>query len=107
MVNNIYGEVHVHTSNEHKEFVGKTSPEMALIKRSIKMRDKCCQVCGEQDKPLEVHHIQMQSKYPELAWDTSNLITLCQRCHRKYHDKYKGSEGAVSFAKYIRDEGEF
>lgn len=105
IINNVYGEVHVHTTQENKPLVSKTSPEMALIKRSVKMRDKCCQVCGEKDKPLEVHHISPQSKYPDMAWDTSNLITLCQHCHRKYHDTYEGSEGAVSFAKYIRDKG--
>ena len=105
IINNVYGEVHVHTAKEDKPPIAKTSPEMALIKRSVKMRDKCCQVCGEKDKPLEVHHILPQSKYPNMAWDTSNLITLCQHCHRKYHDSYEGSEGAVSFAKYIRDYG--
>ena len=107
IVNNVYGEVHVHTSNKDDAIVGKTSPEMALIKRSVKMRDKCCQVCGEQDKPLEVHHIFPQSKYNNMSWNTANLITLCQHCHRKYHEKYEGSEGAVTFAKYIRDEGNY
>lgn len=106
MVNNIYGEVHVHTGNSDK-IVGKTSPEMALIKRSVKKRDKCCQVCGEEDKPLEIHHIFPQSKYPSVSWNTANLITLCQQCHRKYHEKYEGSEGPVSFAKYIRDGGSY
>ena len=104
MINNIYGEVHVHTSEE-LPIVGKTSPEMALIKRSIKQRDKCCQVCGEKEKPLEIHHIFPQSSYPHLRWNTANLITLCQKCHKKYHEQYEGSEGAVSFSKYIRDEG--
>jgi len=106
ITNNIYGEVHVHT--EHKpSTVGKTSPEMALIKRSVKKRDKCCQVCGEADKPLEIHHIFPQSKYNNISWNTANLITLCQHCHRKYHEKYNGSEGPVSFAKYIRDQGSY
>lgn len=107
IVNNVYGEVHVHTSNKDEAIVGKTSPEMALIKRSVKMRDKCCQVCGEKDKPLEIHHIFPQSKYKNMSWNTANLITLCQHCHRKYHEKYEGSEGAVSFAKYIRDEASY
>lgn len=104
---NVYGEVHVHTNNNVPSGVTKSSPEMALIKRGVKSRDdNCCQVCGERDKPLEVHHIFPQSKYPHISWDTSNLITLCQSCHKKYHDKFEGAEGAVSFAKYIRDYGE-
>lgn len=103
-----YGEVHIHTDNNVKTTMKKTSPEMALIKRRIKMRDdNKCQVCGEEDKPLEVHHIFPQSKYPEMTGNTANLITLCQSCHRKYHDEFEGSEGAVSFAKYVRDKGDF
>lgn len=105
---NVYGEVHVHTNEMPNVSFGKSSPEMALIKRGVKTRDdNCCQVCGERDKPLEVHHIFPQSRYPNLAWDTSNLITLCQSCHRKYHDKFEGAEGAVSFAKFMRDIGDF
>ena len=42
-----------------------------------------------------------------MTGNTANLITLCQSCHRKYHDEFEGSEGAVSFAKYIRDKGDF
>ena len=101
---NVYGEVHVHTA-ETLPVAGKSSPEMTLIKRGVKLRDKCCQVCGEKEKPLQVHHIMPSSRYPALEADTSNMITLCQSCHKKYHNQYKGAEGAVSFAKYIRDNG--
>ena len=102
MVNNIYGEVHVHTNEKVQKT--KSSAEISIIKKGIRKRDKCCQVCGEADKLLEIHHIFPQSKYPALAWDTSNMVLLCQRHHRKYHERYGGIEGAVSFAKYIRDE---
>jgi len=103
---NVYGEVHVHT-NESKANVGKSPAEMAIIKRAAKQRDdNTCQVCGEKDKILECHHIFPQSKYPDMVADLSNIITLCQSCHRKYHSKYDGAEGAVSFSKYMRDNGE-
>ena len=102
---NVYGEVHVHAKDEPIG-LGKSPAEMALIKRGVKNRDNnCCQVCGEKDKPLEVHHIFPQSRYPSLMGDTSNLITLCQSCHHKYHDKFEGTEGAVSFAKYMKEQG--
>ena len=45
------------------------------------------------------------AKYPDLAADERNMITMCQSCHRKYHSVYEGSEGAETFAKYIRDYG--
>lgn len=102
---NVYGEVHVHTADDSAA-VGKSSAEMALIKRSVKNRDdNKCQVCGEADKPLECHHIMPVSKYPELEGDLSNIITLCQSCHRNYHNKFEKAIGAVSFAKFMRDYG--
>lgn len=103
VVNNIYGEVHVHTNEKVQK--PKSAAEVSLIKKGIRKRDRVCQCCGEGDKLLQIHHVFPQSKYPALAWDTSNLLLLCQSCHRKYHDKYDGVEGAVSFAKFIRDNG--
>ena len=100
----IWGDVHVH-NDEFKAVNNKGTAELAVMKKAVKERDNhMCQVCGEKDKILECHHIFPQSKYPDLIHNTSNMITLCQKCHRKYHDKFEGSEGAVSFAKYIRDE---
>lgn len=102
---NVYGEVHVHTADKVK-ILGKSSAEMSLIKRAVKNRDdNKCQICGEQDKPLECHHINTVAKHPELEGDLSNIITLCQHHHRKYHQVYENAEGAVSFAKFMRDEG--
>lgn len=102
---NVYGEVHVHAVDE-PAVQGKSLAEMALIKRSVKNRDdNKCQVCGETDKPLECHHINTVSKHPELEADLSNIITLCQSCHRSYHNKFERAEGPVSFAKFMRDYG--
>lgn len=30
---------------------------------------------------LEIHHIKPRSKYPELAYDEDNCITLCKSCN--------------------------
>ena len=47
------------------------------------------------------------AQYKELASDEGNMIALCQRCHRKYHDMYSGDDvNAVTFAKYLQDYGE-
>ena len=54
----------------------------------------------DKDSQLEIHHILPISEYPSLALDCKNLITLCQKCHRKYHDKYDGNIGAESLIKY-------
>ena len=78
----------------------RNSKELKEIKKQVKMRDGACVLCGDKDSQLEVHHILPLSEYPSLASDCKNLITLCQKCHRKYHDKYDGNICAESLVKY-------
>ena len=104
----VNGDVHIHMDEEEvKKSVKniRTTKAVKSAKSSVKSRDGCCQICGEQSKQLEIHHILPLAKYPELASDEKNMITLCQVHHRKYHELYDGEEGAVSFSKYMRDYG--
>ncbi len=49
-------------------------------------RDKgICQLCGATGVPLEAHHIKSYSKFPELAYDLDNGMTLCCPCHWQEH----------------------
>ena len=82
----------------------RNSNELKEIKKLVKIRDGGCVLCGDKDSQLEIHHILPISEYPSLALDCKNLITLCQKCHRRYHDKYDGNIGAESLIKYA---GEF
>lgn len=104
----VYGDVHIHTAETKKEVnlhTIRTSNAVTTAKKNVKMRDKRCQVCGEEDKPLECHHILPVAKYPSMADDESNMIVLCQHHHRKYHELYEGSEGPETFAKFMRNYG--
>ena len=86
----------------------RTSSAVNTAKRKVKARDGCCQCCGEigVNGHLEVHHIMPVSKYPSLASDELNMLALCQKCHRKYHDMYDdGDVGAVTFSKFLKDYG--
>ncbi len=38
----------------------------------------------EPNRPLQVHHIKGQAQFPHLAWEPTNLITLCKDCHDEY-----------------------
>ena len=49
---------------------------------------------------LVVHHIRELEDYPELAFDTDNLETLCVDCHNKLH----GRVFRESNNKWIDDE---
>lgn len=65
-----------------------------------------CQDClaakrrGEMIRPRSasvVHHILPRDKYPELALDLDNLVSLCDACHNKRHPE-KGGGAAVDAA---------
>jgi len=47
--------------------------------------DYKCQLCGERDKMLNVHHKYYESNDP---WDYVDcmLITYCEECHKKQHE---------------------
>ena len=55
----------------------------------ILRRDKYqCQDCrryGRIREATEVHHIKHADEYPELVWDSSNLVSLCHACHNARH----------------------
>ena len=59
------------------------------VKKSILQRDNLtCQLCGNKEKRLDVHHIIPY----RVSLDNSpkNLITLCINCHIKEEHKYYG-----------------
>lgn len=47
-------------------------------------KDGECFMCHS-TKNLTIHHIKSRLKYPELATNPQNIITLCQKCHTKTH----------------------
>lgn len=47
-----------------------------------------CQKCRKYGRIVEaqtVHHIKHVDKYPELAYEDNNLVSLCNKCHNKEH----------------------
>lgn len=58
-------------------------------KEFIKKRDNyICQRCFYKygiinSEELQVHHIKPRIKYPELAYEDSNLICICGTCNRQ------------------------
>ena len=65
------------------------------VKLAILNRDNyTCQICGEKDTRLEIHHIQYRSKGGSNRMD--NLVTLCQECHGKIHS------GELDFNKPVK-----
>jgi len=64
------------------------SKEFAL---SVFKRDHyLCQICGDTGRKakLNAHHLNSVDKFPKEAGEISNGITLCQKHHREFHNKY-------------------
>lgn len=64
----------------------------------VKQRDHYeCQRCNFQKrltthikaKDLHVHHICELEKFPQLALNMNNLITVCHTCHNEIHDRFQ------------------
>lgn len=59
-------------------------------RKGVFKRDKfTCQCCGDDSGGnLVSHHILNYSEHPELRIEISNGITLCESCHKDFHDTY-------------------
>ena len=49
---------------------------------ALKEAEGKCEVCGEQPKKLDCHHILPRLGYPHLIYCPNNLIILCSNCHK-------------------------
>jgi len=52
-----------------------------------------CQECKRYGRSVDattVHHIKHVDEFPELAYQSNNLVSLCSACHNKMHpEKFK------------------
>lgn len=69
---------------ETKRIQRHTYPEnWRELSEEVKKRDNYCCVICQSTKKLEVHHILALSRGGTNA--KRNLITLCEKCHKKRH----------------------
>ena len=64
--------------------------EYRIWSARVKRRDGVCQIskCGRR-KTGHAHHIKNASHHPELRFEVSNGIRLCERCHWMVHNIVK------------------
>lgn len=73
------------------------SGDWRRVREQVLKRDnKECQWCKAEGRvttaktaTLEVDHIKELQYYPKLAFEPSNLRTLCHDCHNKRHNRHK------------------
>ena len=75
-----------HSPERQSSYARSAWKELA---KEILKRDKYhCKNCNSphtKTNKLVVHHKKEWSKYSELRFEPSNLLTLCEVCHRKAH----------------------
>jgi 5-methylcytosine-specific restriction endonuclease McrA len=62
-----------------------SSNKWKRLKRSLFSISNKCEYCGSTEK-LTVHHIKPRSSNPELSFEPSNLVILCEKCHNHIHN---------------------
>jgi ribosomal protein S27AE len=68
----------------------RRSPEYYQWRKEVLKRDNfTCQECGKTGESLHAHHKKEVFNYPELIFEVSNGITLCEPCHIKKRKKYE------------------
>lgn len=65
--------------------------EWLSVERKVLKRDKYkCRRCGSPKKcyrGLHVHHLKSWAGNPDLRYELTNLVTLCNKCHNWVHSK--------------------
>jgi len=61
----------------------------ARFKKGVKARDSnTCKICGETKGTIVAHHLMSYTEYPEFRYDIDNGVTLCEKCHIDFHEKF-------------------
>lgn len=91
IINYLYKKVQyiiIENKKVNKSMNSRKYLQTQLWANDIRTRDNNrCFVCGSTQQ-LQVHHIYGVKDYGFLFSDISNGITLCEKCHCKYHQLY-------------------
>lgn len=71
--------------------------------KKVKQRDKfTCQICGAYKVYLNAHHKNSFDIFINQRFEISNGITLCAKCHDKFHNIYgHGKNTEFQFQEFV------
>lgn len=78
-------------TNEDRENsrIRNHNPKHKIWHKKVFTRDDyTCQCCKQRGGKLAAHHIYSFHSHKHLRYVTSNGVTLCVKCHRKFHKEY-------------------
>ena len=85
-----------HLTEEHR-LVGRNSKTLREWRKKVFERDDyICFKCNKRGGELNAHHINSYGKYPKQREVVTNGLTLCEICHKDFHDKYGYGDNDVT-----------
>lgn len=70
---------------------------MKWVKAIYSRDDYTCQMCGAIDKCLNANHIKRFADFPDLRFEVTNGITLCEDCHKSIKNRETSWESYFNF----------
>lgn len=97
------------TKEERKDLENnrKLCPKHAKWRKKVFIRDNyTCKCCGQRGVELHAHHIYSYHLHKKLRYVTSNGVTLCKNCHKKFHKIYTNKNNTKKqFTEFIKNHG--
>lgn len=91
--NNFGGEQQTMAQTEPKSFY--KSKRWQIKRQQILRRDRyLCVECSKYGRRVDattIHHIKPLEHFPELAFVSGNLVSLCEKCHNRMHPEKGGT----------------
>lgn len=54
---------------------------------AMQAKDFCCELCGDKENSLNVHHKSYFKNHEPWEYDINQLAVLCQSCHEDVHNQ--------------------
>jgi hypothetical protein len=75
-------------TDEEREKERKTLENDMWVKEVYQRDNYTCKYCGKRGGNINAHHLDSYHWCIEKRFDIDNGITLCEHCHKKFHEKY-------------------
>ena len=75
---------------DYERVVGRKTIKDTIWREKVYEKDNyTCVVCGDnRGGNLNAHHLYSHNRYIDKRYDVNNGVTLCEACHKAFHDKY-------------------
>jgi len=74
------------------------SPKWQKKRLQILQRDNfSCRSCFDIDSTLHVHHVRYLMHHEPWEYDSNDLLTLCDECHKEWHRIFDNNKSGKTF----------